>query len=365
MSSPFTPEFLPPRIDYEILYRKIISANVALAQLSGLMTNMPSHELLTLPLLNREAVLSSQIGGSQATLMDVYLYEAGAGRPGQVQGENDIMEAINLKAALSHTAAGLGSEPVSGERLIGLRDAVLSSPPGGPGETGEYRKGQAYVAPPGSGIDEATFVPPAPEDVPSLMDNWCEYVNNRSEDDDLVMIGVAHYQFEAIHPFTDCNGRIGRLLIPALMSIKGLLPRPALHMSDYLEHNRKQYLRALHEVDTTGDLTGWLLFFLDAVEVQSKRTGEMMSEIAALHADMAERVKGIGSRYAAALLDTLFESPCVTFGLLKTRLAPAASQTIYNLLDSFTSAGVIERLCPAAGHGRMTYIFRRLTEVLR
>ena len=189
-----------------------------------------------------------------------------------------------------------------------------------------------YIGPPSTPIEKAIYIPPPYTELPSLLSNWEEYINPDQEKDPLIQIGVAHYQFEAIHPFMDGNGRIGRLLIPLFLYQKELLSYPLLYISEYFEENRKNYYDYLNNVTEKGEWENWLKFFLYALATQSLKNSNKVLKILVLYKKLKDEIASINAVYAINLLDIIFTSPIVSFVKIKKRLKTKSHQTIYNLL---------------------------------
>ena len=270
-NKPNTLAKLPPDIEYKPLIRLIGEAHGALGELNGLLLkNILNPELLMSPLLTKEAVLSSRIEGTQATLEDVFHYEARAEEKKRA-GDNDIKEIINYRRVLNFSLGDLKDSPINQEFIKKVHYYLLDSVRGTDKDRGKFRKGKVFIGPPGISIEEASYVPPEPALLPSLMNNWEDYLNSNSESDLLIQIGIAHYQLEAIHPFRDGNGRVGRLLIPLFLYKREILSAPLLYISEYFEKNRRDYYDLLKGVTERGEWSEWLKFFLLALKLPEFR----------------------------------------------------------------------------------------------
>ncbi|MEA2087062.1 MAG: Fic family protein [Candidatus Caldatribacteriota bacterium] len=360
---PFIPPKLPPKIDYTNLIKEIGQAHNSLGKLNGLLINIPNPGLLTTPLLTKEAVLSSRIEGTQATLEDVFKYEAEEKISEEGEIEKDVREIINYRKAMSLAIDELKNRPI-GENLIKkIHFHLLSSVRGANKNRGNLRRIQVYIAAPGTPIKEATYIPPPITEIPSLLSNWESYINSEQEKDPLVQMGVAHYQFEAIHPFMDGNGRIGRLLIPLFLYQRKLLSYPLLYISEFFEKNRKDYYDLLRRVSEEEDWENWIRFFLTALTDQSLKTQVTVLEIIALHNNLKNKIAAINSAYAINLLDVIFTTPIVSFASVKKRLKTKSYQTIYNLLTKFINIGILKEV---SGRKRnRIYVFQQLLDVLK
>lgn len=360
---PFIPPKLPPDIDYTNLIKEIGQAHNNIGKLNGLLINIPNPVLLTTPLLTKEAVLSSRIEGTQATLDDVFKYEAEEKISEEGEKEKDIREIINYRKAMSMAIDELKNRPI-GENLIKkIHFYLLNSVRGTNKNRGNLRTMQVYTGAPGTPIEEATYIPPPITEIPSLLSNWESYINSEQEKDPLVQIGIAHYQFEAIHPFMDGNGRIGRLLIPLFLYQRKLLSYPLLYISEFFERNRKLYYGLLRGVKEEGNWENWIRFFLTGLIEQSLETQITVLEIFSLYNKTKNKIAAVNSVYAMNLLDIIFANPIVSFISIKKLLKTRSNQTIYNLLKKFVEIGILEEV---SGRKRnRIYIFQKLMDILR
>jgi len=359
---PFVPPKLPPRINCSRLVRKIGKARGAIGELNGLLVNTPNRDLISAPLINKEAVLSSRIEGTQATLEDVLMYEAQGTTSEKNEKEKDIREIINYRTALRVGMDKLKKESFNETTIRKLHHVLLNSVRGADKARGHLRRKQVYVLSRGLSIENATYVPPPPEKVPSLLDNWTNYINSEVEQDPLVQIGIAHYQFEAIHPFMDGNGRIGRLLIPLSLYKKKLLSYPLLYVSEFFEKNRESYYALLSGVSTNGEWEKWLDYFLSALLVQAAKTQETVLKMVLLYEKLRASVRKLNSVYAFGLLDVIFANPILSATLV-IKLLGASRQTVYNLLEKFTKEKILIKM--PNGKRNRVYVFRELLKIVQ
>jgi len=359
----FNLKTLPPKIDYESLIRIIGEAHGAIGELNGLLRkNILSPELLSQPLLTKEAVLSSRIEGTQATLEDVFEYEARLESKNK-ESHQDITEIINYRRAMNFAVEELKNKPINQNFLKKLHYLLLDSSRGASKDRGEFRAGQVYIGMPGAGIEDASYVPPPPEDLAALLGDWEKYINSNLEKDTLIQIAVAHYQLEAIHPFRDGNGRVGRLLIPLFLYQRDLLSSPLLYISEYFEKNRHDYYAYLRGVTEKGEWSQWLKFFLLALITQSLKTQNSILKILALNDRLKKEIAAANSVHAVDLLDLLFFSPMITFAKIKDKLKTKNPQTIYNLLEKFIKMGILFEE-PGRQRNRV-FVFKELLEILK
>lgn len=360
---PHIPSDLPAHVEYDELIARLAKANHELGNLAGSLHHPGVNpQLLITPLLTKEAVLSSSIEGTVATVEEVFRYEADQAALDNEELRRDAHEIVNYRRALEASLDELNRRAIGENLLKKAHEILLDSVRGQRKNRGHFRSSQVFIGTPGTTIEQATFVPAPAEEIPRLMKNWEAYINSRDEKDPLVQIAVAHYQFEAIHPFLDGNGRIGRLVIPLFLCEKELLPNPILYLSEFFETNRAEYIDALRGVDETDAWTPWIRFFLRAIEVQATRTQESVLRIMSLYDELGNAVNSFGSAYGRPMLDAIFVRPVVNFRHLRAILG-ASPQTIYNLIEKFEDAGILYQV-GSSKRNRM-YVFAQLLSLLR
>jgi len=360
----FTSLELPPKINYEPLIRVIGEAHGAIGELNGLLRkNILSPELLVTPLLTKEAVLSSRIEGTQATLEDVFEYEAQGKTVLSGDKEHEITEIINYRRAMNFSMEELKAKYINQTFIKKIHYLLLDSSRGADKDRGKFRTGKVYIGMPGAPIEEASYIPPSPQSLPGLLECWEKYVNSNQENDVLVQIAVAHYQLEAIHPFRDGNGRVGRLLIPLFLFQRELLSSPLLYISEYFEKNRHDYYGYLRGVTERGEWEPWIKFFLLALITQSLKTQNSISKILELNDRLKKEIVAANSIHAHDLLELLFSSPIITFVKIKDKLKTKNPQTIYNLLDKFIQMGILAE-DPGRKRNRI-FVFKGLLDILK
>jgi len=343
MRSPHIPPDLPPKLDLTSHISNIGSANRALGELNGSLQHPAINpNLLITPLLTREAVSSSRIEGTQATLEDVFHAEA-AGE--QIEESDpisgDVREILNYRDAMLGSMQTIKSKPIGENIVKAAHRKLLNSVRGTNKKPGEFRKRIVHIGKQGSTIEDALYIPPPVDQIGRLFRNWEQYINSEDVADPLIQIAVAHYQFEAIHPFEDGNGRIGRMLIPLFLVSRQLLSYPVIYISEYFEKYRDGYENGLRILDSTGDWNPWITLFLQAIEIQALKTQVKIAKIAVLYAELQAKLGDIRSPYANSILDAFFLSPVMTVSRLKTRVSAKSDQTIYNLLEKFEKAGIV------------------------
>jgi Fic family protein len=286
-----------------------------LGELGGLARNLPNPHLLISPFLRREAVLSSRIEGTQASLSDLFFFEAAdsARFMPDRQTPHDVREVANYVKALEYALKRLDELPLSLRLIRELHEILLSGVRGQHWTPGEFRSSQNWIGPPGSTLMEAVYVPPPPQEMVEALGEFEKYLHAPSGLPPLIRIALVHYQFEAIHPFLDGNGRIGRLLISLLLCSEGLVPQPLLYISAFFERQRADYYRHLLHVSLAGQWTAWLIFFLEGVAQQSRdaiwRTAQLLSMWQSYRSRLQE---ARSSALLLQLVDRLFQYPVLS-----------------------------------------------------
>jgi Fic family protein len=309
----YIPDPLPPPL---VWTPELVAANSAadraLGELAGLGTALPNPHLLIQPFIRHEAVLSSRIEGTRASLDDLYAYEAGRHLVQLPLFElpEDVQEVHNYVRALAYGLERLDSLPVSVRLFRELHALLLEGVRGEQWTPGELRRSQNWIGQPGSTLDSAVFIPPPVAEMQEALAALERYIHEESATPPLVRLALIHYQFEAIHPFLDGNGRIGRLLISLLLHAWELLPQPLLYLSAYFEADRQAYYDGLLAVSQRGAWNSWLIYFLDGVRVQA---GESVGRVRRLQTlREAYRAAFQTTRTAARMLrvvDWLFQQP--------------------------------------------------------
>ncbi len=330
----FVPPPLPPGLHLDTtLVSRLSAADRAIGELAGLGRGLPNPHLLSRTLMRREAVLSSRIEGTRASLSDLVLFEV-APNP---RDDTDVHEVYNYLRAVDHVMDPSRALPLSLRLLREAHEILLTGVRGGYATPGEFRRTQNWVGSPGAAIDTATFVPPPPERLWEGLDALEKFMHDATQLPPLLAIGAIHYQFEAIHPFIDGNGRVGRLLVVLLLVDWGLLPAALLDLSAYLEPRRDRYYDGLLRVSTHGDWAGWLMFFLEVVEHQARDALHRARGLHDLRERMRQQVTAVRSSGSAAkLVDALFELPVMTTSRAQVVLDVthrAASLNIAKLVD--------------------------------
>lgn len=343
----FIPSPLPydPPLRYdEALLGLLSEADQELARLDAATEFLPNPDLFVKMYVRKEAVLSSQIEGTQASLVDVLEHEARAARAG-----GPVLEVVNYVRAMNLGLERLATLPLSLRLLSEIHRELLRGARGGERTPGEFRRSQNWIGPAGCTLADASFVPPPPEDAKAAMGDLEHFLHDERPLPLLVRAALVHAQFETIHPFLDGNGRIGRLLITFLLCVKGVLRRPALYLSYDFKRRRQEYYDRLQAVRDTGDVEGWIRFFLQGVRDVAREGTETARRILHLREEhralVTTRLKN--STAGFQLLDRLFEQPVVTVQLVQKHLGrsyPAAN----DLVAGFERLGLLREITGGA-----------------
>jgi Fic family protein len=353
----FIPSRLPPvpaiRIDGE-LQRRLSDADRALGRLDGSVQTLPNPDLFVYMYVRKEAVLSSQIEGTQSSLQDLLSAEA---RVLDADMPRDVDEVVNYVRAMSHGLARLDQLPVSVRLIREIHAELLRDVRGSRLTPGELRRSQNWIGPGGSTLTNATFVPPPPEEVPAALGDLETFLHATDDLPLLVKIGLAHAQFETIHPFLDGNGRVGRLLITFLLCEREALSKPVLYLSHYFKGHRQEYYDRLQAVRDAGDWEGWLEFFLrgvSEVSVQAADTARRILLVREEHRTLITERLGRAAGNGHRILQSLYDHPIVSAkqiqDLIGTTFA-AANQIIHRLVE----IGILFEITGQARHRRFRY----------
>ncbi len=299
----------PPRpLDWSRLIPRIGPAAAAVARYDGMLAAIPNPGVLLSPLTTQEAVLSSRIEGTQATMGEVLEFEAGQS-PASPERREDIHEILNYRAAMRTAEKLLEELPLSLRVVREAHKVLLSGVRGKDKAPGEYRRIPNWIGAPGCTIEEARFVPIGADRLPDAMSTWERYVHEDAPDR-LVQLAILHAEFESLHPFLDGNGRLGRMLVPLFLWQSGLIRRPMFYISAYFEAHRDAYYDRLLAVSRDDDWPGWCHFFLEAVQTQAEDNLAKTGAILGLYEEMTGRMPEMTrSQYAIRALDWIFERP--------------------------------------------------------
>lgn len=337
----YLPAPLPPEIQWSpILLTALSDADRALATLTTLAGNFPFPRLLIQPFMRREAVLSSRIEGTRASLTDLYNYESS--QLSFLESNLDVHEVHNYVVALDYGLERLQTLPVSLRLIREIHAKLMEGVRGGHFTPGKFRKTQNWIGPAGSTIETATYVPPPVDDMQVALHDLEKFIHADTDLPLLVRAGLIHYQFEAIHPFLDGNGRIGRLLMIVLMHEWGLLPQPLLNLSVYFERYRQQYYDHLLAVSQQGKWEEWLRFFLRGVNLQAEDSVFRMTRLQDIRARYETLVQADRNpQRMTAVIDYIFTRPILTVRQVETALKiPYLAATRY--IEKLVQANVLQ-----------------------
>jgi Fic family protein len=366
-SKPYIPAEFPQKdLILEPFIKKIVEANRGVALFDGVLRALPNPDILLAPLTTNEAVLSSRIEGTQASLEDVLQEEAGI-TPKNIPDslKSDIKEVLNYKKALIYGTEEIERRPLSLSLIKELHKILLTDVRGTNRLLGEFRKTQNWIGTPGTPIDRARFIPPDPIILPEHLEYWERFLKSDDYPDKIVQLGLLHAQFEILHPFEDGNGRVGRLIIPLFLYWKGLISRPSFYLSEYFEKNRTEYYDRLLMITKDGDWSGWIYFFLTAVIQQAKINIDKAQKLLNLYNEMKDRfIQATKSQYAIPALDAFFRQPIINTTKFKEAIgAPkkSSSNEILKILEKFR---LIELYEMAEGNKPAKYAFIKILEIV-
>lgn len=337
--------------------RVLANAEAALGRLAGAGRLLPNPHLLIRPYMLREALASTRIEGTRASLVGVLEAEAAGDT-----GDPDIEEVVNYVRAMELGIARIDALPFSTRLVNELHGVLLEGVRGRERQPGQIRTSQNWIGPPGAVINTASFIPPPPEELGALLSDWERFANTNTEIPILVQSALLHYQFETIHPFLDGNGRVGRLMIVLHLIIQGRLASPLLYLSPYFERHRDEYIDLLQTTRTSGDPDPWLRFYLSGIEQQAVDAVQRAEQLADLReryrASVLERTRG----NAVALVDILFAQPVLTARIVENHL-DVRRPSVLRMLDLLTDMGILEELDPGP-RGQRRFIAREIMAAL-
>jgi Fic family protein len=327
---------------------KLSEADRALGTLNGMGETLPNPHLLIVPFTRREAVLSSKIEGTLTSLSDLFQFEAG--RESGIA--RDVYEVANYVRAMEYGLSRLPDLPLSTRLIRELHLRLLTGVRGDHYTPGEFRTSQNWIGPPGCTLNEASFVPPPPDEMLPALADWERFLHAPPRFPPLIECALMHYQFEAIHPFLDGNGRVGRLLITLYLMARGHLNQPLLYLSAFFESRRDEYYGSLMAVSQRGDWEGWLSFFLRGAAEQSWDAVARSRRILGLLEAYRQRLYSARApRSAIRLVEHFFNAPVMTTTSAASALDityPGAAKAIQRLVDE----GIVKEV-PASRRGRM------------
>jgi Fic family protein len=359
----FIPKELPPEppIEYDDELQLLLSkADRNLARLDGITFVLPNPDLFIAMYVKKEALLSSQIEGTQASLEGVLEFEADLVPKEDI---NEIKDVVNYIKALDYGIERLSETSMSLELIKEIHKILLEGTRGDGLNSGDFKTVQNYISTSGASIREAIFVPPTPDITLPAMEGLERFLLEKDKIPILVKIGLIHSQFETIHPFLDGNGRVGRLLITFYLVWKEILSKPLLYLSFYLKNNRSEYYDLLMKVRTEGAWEEWLKFFLKGVSETSEEAVNTAREIIQLKDDITKRLyeNSISSIHAIRLIDLLFESPLVSNKEVIDKL-DMTPVTATKLMNKFEEIGILKEITGKKRYKR--YLFAEYVNII-
>lgn len=360
MTNNYTPKNLPiQNINWESFVHLIGKANVEIGRFDALLQNIPNPSVLLSPLTTNEAVLSSRIEGTQATLKEVLEFEANPQK--ETKKYEDIQEVINYRKALGAAIDEMGKLSLSTRVIKKAHEILLQGVRGENKDRGNFRRQQVFIGKPGANIEQATYVPPSVEKIADLMSNLEKYIHGE-EKDLLVQLAVIHAQFEMIHPFMDGNGRVGRMIMPLFLYFKKAIFYPSFYLSEYLESHRDEYYKALLDISKNDNWDDWITFFLQAVIEQSKENIIKAKKIIGLYEQKKQRITELTkSQFSIKILDALFVRPIFqSQDFIKISKIPKAS--------AFRHIGILEKngvISSDKKRKNKLYFFDKLLDIVK
>ena len=357
----FVPSTLPPTITYDERLVLVLSrADTALSELSGIGRQLPNPHLLINPYLRREAILSSRIEGTRTSLSDLLLDEIDAVRERTPEDEADLREVRNYITALEFGIAELAAgRPLTLKLVTALHARLMFQVRGHSSSPGRFRTIQNWIGPRNSTVDKAIYVPPPPDLLLECLTDWERFLHVQGEMPDLIRCAILHEQFEAIHPFIDGNGRIGRLLITLFLIERDRLSQPLLYLSAYIEAHRLDYYHLLQQVRTDGDWNSWMLFFLRGIEETAREAVQQTKRLVDLRE--AFRSHLLNKPKALALIDHLFVNPYITVARAQ-KILEVSDPTARSAVSTLEASGVVVQL--TGGRWRRTYVCHQILDAI-
>lgn len=365
--NPYNPQKLPidlSRLNWQAVAIKIGQANSSLAYYNGILNSIPNPAIFLSPLETKEAVLSSRIEGTITTVDEVLKYEVDL-KPESINKQEDIIEVLNYRKATRAAKEWLKREmPFNLTLMCAIQNELIEGARGKDKHPGEIRKEQVWIGPKGCPIEKAVYVPPEPLGLKVHLDNLIDFMN-LSDQEFLVQAAIMHAQFEIIHPFCDGNGRTGRILIPLFLWRKGLISAPMFYISEFFDEYRDQYVDNLRRITNENDWERWILFFLQAVEIQAKRNNEKATQVLQLYKEMRDRIVDLTkSPYALKVLDSLFTAP-----IMKTadfiKFSGLEPKSAHRIISKLKDEKVLVTIQKHSGRTSEILVFDHLYQIIR
>ena len=357
----FMPAILPPNPSIELdkdIVDLLVKANKQLALLEGIYSRIPNIHLFISMYVRKEALMSSQIEGTQATLEDVLdpCLEENTNRP--------VGDVVNYIKATDFAINRLKELPLCNRLIKEAHEVLLQGVRGQNKSPGEFRHSQNWIGAAGCNLENARYIPPSVEDMIQAMSDLEKYINGDDALDVLIRAGLIHYQFETIHPFLDGNGRIGRLLITLFLMEKKVLSTPALYISYFLKKNRIEYYDRMNEVRSKGNYEQWIKFFLEAVYESAKDAVETIDKLTSLHDNYYLKIEGLGrkAKNAMRVFEYLESNPIIEIQKTAKEL-DIAFNTMSSIVKDLISIGVLEQTSTQSRN--RTFAYKEYLEILK
>jgi len=357
-------KFPPKNIDWPRLIPLIGPANGCLARYDGLLSAIPNANILLSPLTTQEAVLSSKIEGTHVTIGEVLEIEAGGKSETITQPKrDDAEEVLNYRKAMRACVSEMENRPLSQYLLKAAHGLLMKGVRGRDKSPGSYRDHQNWIGPKGCTIEQASFIPISSEQLQSGMDEWERYLQRGDEWDVLVQLSILHVEFEALHPFMDGNGRLGRMLIPLFLFHRKLLVSPDFYMSSYLESNREVYQERLRDVSRSDNWTGWCEFFLKGIQQQAQSNESKARSILSLYNHVKTQMADLThSQHSIRAVDFIFGNPIFTAPQF-TNHSSIPKPTASRILNILREKGLLMPLREGRGRRAGIFVFRDLINI--
>lgn len=363
MKQPFIPQKMKDiKLDFVKLIPLISKSNQVLSNYNGVLQHLVNPDILLAPMTMQESTLSSKIEGTQASLTEVFKYEAGENyNDAKVQ---DINEIRNYRKAMTKAVDILEERPFIHLNMVKeIHKVLLDGVRGSNKNCGEFRKIQNWIGKIGTPMENAVYIPPSPNEIQSSLTDWEKFIND-NYNDILIQLALIHAQFEIIHPFVDGNGRLGRILIPIFLYIKEYLFSPMFYLSEYFEANRDEYYLRLNNITANNDWQGWVEFFLNAIIKQSSQNINKTKQIMNLYEDMKQKIQqATKSQYTSVILDTLFIKPVINSSSFAKALKINRKATANAILQKLVNANIIKIIKAGKGNRAAIYVFTDLINI--
>lgn len=368
---PYVAKKLPfdEEVDYNKITKQLLLTNSSVSKFDGMLEETSiNKELFLNPLTKKEAVLSSKIEGTQATLTEFLEIEVEDGKTTSTAKYDDFIEILNYNKAIAYAEEELNEkEKITLWMIRNIHKILLNGARGKDKNPGEFRNEQNWIGKPGSKIEAATFVPVAPEQLLDALENLEKYISEYDEQSALVQAAIIHAQFEKIHPFKDGNGRIGRMLIPLFLYHKKLISRPVLYVSEFLEENREEYYYKLNNIDQENGWIEWILFFLKAIEIQSTKNIEKIKLLQKLYEEYKIIInETLNTKNSIYILDALFQQPIcksTTIYELISKKVAIDSSTVDRYIKKLVDKGILIPEQDKERHKK--YYFQKLLDIIQ